>query len=286
MEFEKNSSTIQKAIPLYKYTKHKKLIIGSILFLLILLVFFLLSNIILPAKLAKKSEVTHIGSNYEFDYLRSFTVYEIAYSKSQQMLEVVMEFENENYDGIDDYFYAFSAIGSSTKNTKIDEIFHDSLITVIRITGVKPFDEAELLFAPKYGKLSEATDSQTGIITINKYNANYVDHIDTTKTKVQYLIDRIEIIIKKLEKKLNAENEKLQNLKKQITGLENENIELENNKSFLTNDEISSVDAKIIKNKEMINKTNDAIRQKERQLEELGKQLNEDKLKKEELLKS
>ncbi len=284
MEFEKNDSTMQKAAKLYKYDKHKKLISGIIVAMLIILIFFFLSNLLLPAKLVDKGEVTKIGTEYEFDYLRTFTVYEMSYSRSQQMLEVVMEFANENYDGIDDYYYALSLSGANSKGVRIDESIHDSLITVIRISGVRSFDEAQLLFAPKYGRMEDATDAQTGIITMNKYNLKMVNEINTAKTKVAYLIDRIEIIIENLEKRLIRENNKLEDLQRQIESLKKENIELEDNKSFLTKDELDAVDAKITKNKETINKTNEAKRQKEQQIDYLQKKLNEANSKKEELL--
>lgn len=284
MEFEKNNSTMTKAVKLYKYDKHKKLILGTIVAMLIILIFFFSSNLLLPAKLVKPGEVTKIGTEYEFDYLRNFTVYEMSYSKSQQMIEVVMEFANENYDGIDDYYYALSLSGANSKGVRIDESVHDSLITVIRIYGVTSFDEAQLLFAPKYGRLEDATDAQTGIITMNKYNLRQVDKIDSDKSKVAYLIQRIDIIIEKLEKKVNKERDKLKALKAQIENLKNENIELEENKAYLTSDELATVDEKILKNKETINTTNEAIRQKKRKIEELQKELYETKSKKDELL--
>lgn len=285
MEFERNESTMKKAVKLYKYDKHKKLIEGSIIVVIILLIFFFISKLILPAKLISAEDVTKIGTSYEFDYLRTFTVYDMSYSPSEQTLEIVMEFSNENYDGIDDYYYALSLTGASSKGTEIRELLHDTMITVIQISGVKPFDECQLLFAPQYGSLSEATDAQTGAITINKYNLKIVDKLDSSKSKESYLIDRMEIIIDGLKKQLDAEKDNLHNLQNQMQNLEKENIELEENKVFLTSDELSAVDDKITKNKETINKTNESIRQNEQKVEDLKKKLSEAISKKEELLK-
>ena len=282
MEFEKNSSTMKKAEKLYRYEKHRKLIFGSIGAVLIILLFCFLSNLIFPAKLVSKSDVTKIGTSYEFDSLRSFTVYEISYSKAQEILEVVLEFSNNNFDGVDDYYYALSLTGANSKNIEIDEVMHDTLLTVIRIRGVIPFDEAQLLFAPKYGAMEDATDAQTGICTINKYNLQIVDSL-AVKNKADYLICRIDVIIAKLEKKLKREIDNLQTLNNQIKNLEKENLELEDSKSYLTTDELSSVDDKILKNKETINRTKDTIRQKEQKLESLQDKLNEAKAKKEEI---
>ncbi len=282
MEFEKNSSTMKKAEKLYKYEKHRNLILGSILAVLIILLLCFLSNLIFPAKLVSKSDVTKIGTSYEFDSLRSFTVYEISYAKAQETLEIVLEFSNNNFDGVDDYYYALSLTGANSKNIEIDEVLHDTLLTVIRIHGVKPFDEAQLLFAPKYGAMEDATDAQTGICTINKYNLQMVDSLDTKK-KEDYLVCRIDVIIAKLEKQLKRETDQLQTLHDQVKNLEKENLELEDSKSYLTTDELSSADDKILKNKEIINRTNDAIRQKEAKIESLQDKLDEARAKRDEI---
>lgn len=282
MEFERNSSTMKKAEKLYKYEKHQKLVFGSIGAVLIILIFCFLSNFIFPAKLVSKSDVTKIGIPYEFDSLRSFTVYEISYAKAQETLEVVLEFTNNNFDGVDDYYYALALTGASNKNIKIDEVLHDTLLTVIRIHGVKPFDEAQLLFAPKYGNMEDATDAQTGICTINKYNLQMVNSFDT-KNKADYLICRIDVIIAKLEKQLKRENDNLQALRDRVKNLEKENLAMEDSKSYLTTDELSSADDKILKNKEIINRTKDGIRQKEQKIETLQGKLDEAKSKKEEI---
>ena len=282
MEFEKNSSTMKKAEKLYRYEKHRNLILGSIFAVLIILLFCFFSNLIFPAKLVSKSDVTKIGTSYEYDSLRSFTVYEIAYAKEQETLEIVLEFTNNNFDGIDDYYYALTLTGASNKNITIDEVLHDTLITVIRVHGVKPFDEAQLLIAPKYGAMEDVTDAQTGICTINKYNLQIVDSLDE-KSKADYLICRIDVIIAKLEKQLKRETGNLQDLNDQVKSLENENLALEDSKSYLTTDELSSADDKILKNKETINQTNDAIRQKAQKIESLQEKLDEAKAKRDEI---
>lgn len=282
MEFEKNSSTMKKAEKLYRYEKHRNLILGSIFAVLIILLFCFFSNLIFPAKLVSKSDVTKIGTSYEYDSLRSFTVYEIAYAKEQETLEIVLEFTNNNFDGIDDYYYALTLTGASNKNITIDEVLHDTLITVIRVHGVKPFDEAQLLIAPKYGAMEDVTDAQTGICTINKYNLQIVDSLDE-KSKADYLICRIDVIITKLEQQLKRETDNLQDLNDQVKNLENENLALEDSKSYLTTDELSSADDKILKNKETINQTNDAIRQKAQKIESLQEKLDEAKAKRDEI---
>jgi len=243
------------------------------------------SKLYIPAKLTSKADITHEGTKVEFSENRNFTLVSNKYSPDQKMMEFVIEFENTNFDGIDNYYFVSSIVGGNPKRIVTKEIISDSLITVVRVTNVRKFDEFSLLFAPKKGKVDEIKDQDTGEIIINKYNRREVLHIDIGKTETAYLIERMEASISNLEEQLAKKEETLKKYGKQFDSLNKENEDLDRNSKYYTESEADDARIKQSENNVTILEVQEKIEKLKKSIDELKLELNDAQRKKQNLKK-
>ena len=103
--------------------------------------------------------VTALGVEEEYTENRSVTLVSAEYSKDQEIMEIVLNLKNNNYDNVDTYYYALTAMNEKSSKIKIKEIFNEDLFTVIRLEGVKKnYREIEFMLAPKVGDINEIND--------------------------------------------------------------------------------------------------------------------------------
>lgn len=232
-----------------KKRKSKFYIIGAVV---LVYCFFFLSSLILPAQRTDADHVTKIGEEISFAENRTVTLVDAKYSKEQEMMEVVLHFTNQNYDNVNDYYYALTLTGASTKGLEVQEVYNEDLFTVLRVKDLpKNYTEMTLLFAPKTVELGKVTDDITGSVILNKYNVS-ADTIDVHKGRTEYLAERMNTVIITYEKQLKRQENSLDELLQKKTAIESENSEFEKIKKYMTDQEIEQKELVIIENQERL----------------------------------
>lgn len=225
--------------------------------------FFFLSSFILPQKTTSAEDVTVIGKEINFAENRTVTLVRADYSGEQKMMEIVLYFTNQNYDNVNSYYYAFSLTGASTKGLVVDEVFNEELFTVLRIKDLpKDYGEMTLYFAPKTVEESQITDEITGTVILNQYNVEKKS-IDLNKSRRDYLIERLELVIGEYKTTLERQTKKLEDLQTTAAALETENKEIKENKLYMTDYEIQQREQTIIENEDMLVEVKEEIKLQE-----------------------
>lgn len=255
-----------------KGKKKRNIAIGAVL---CIYTFLFASSFVLPSELSSASEVTEMGSEIEFAENRAVTLVSATYDESKELMELVMNFKNNNYDNIDDYYYAVELAGTSSRGVITNEIYNDNLITVIRVEHLpKNYDEMTFLFAPKAGELTTVTDEMTGEIILNKYNVT-IGSVDLNKSKTDYLIDRMDSIIKNYEKRLERKNKQLKEVENRISALEGEIADLEKNEMYMTEEEIARKQQTILNNQDEIVEAQEELNKYKAQISQIEEDIRE-----------
>lgn len=280
MILERKETDIQRARKLYKKDHSQKGIkIGTFVVILIFIAFFT-SNLYLPASMTTKENVTKINEANSFADDRSFTLLKSRYSKKQKLLEVMIEFKNDSFDGVDKYYYSLDLKGTSQKGIKVKPVVEENVVSVILVSGVKKFDEAELYFAPKKGNIENVKDQDTGEIVLNKYNLEY-GTIDTTKTKNDYMIEKFDLSISALQKKLEKKNDNVHSLESKAGGLNDEIDEYNKNEIYMTESEKEDAAQKISENETSIMELAEQIKNEKQEIKKLQNEISDAKDKRE-----
>ena len=223
----------------HKKTKAKYPIIIAACIVL-MYAFFFTSKLTLPEHISDRTLTTKIGQENDFSENRSCTLVSAKYSESQNVMEVILNLKNENYDNVNDYYYALTSVGEDPADIKINEIYNEDLFTVIRLENLDPsFREINFLIAPKtVADINKVKDENTASIILNKYNVSNVQHIDLDKTKTEYAIERLEGMVGTLNKRLDRQNKKLQELNTQLKALKEEENLLNEESKYMTDSEV------------------------------------------------
>lgn len=222
-------------------------------------VFLFLSKWILPIPVTGKNEVTKIGEDVDFALGRTATLVSAEYDHDKNIMELVVNFTNTNYDGYNDYYYAHEIKKGSSADIILDEVYHEDLLTVLRLENVPAnYSELTLYFAPKYTELENVTDDMTGEFILNKYNV-VEKTLELNKTREAYLEERMNGIIEGYQKTLERQKEKIEKWQYQIESLDAENADLKKNDLYMTDDEIAQKKSLILANEEEIEKLQQRI---------------------------
>ena len=226
------------------------------IFLLVLIIgylFFFTSNMTIPDKITSKEETTKINEVNEYMDGRSCQLLSATYDREQETMEVIVHLTNNTYDGVDSYYIAEKLNNGSTKNLVTREVLDDPLMTVIRISNLKPhYREIQLMLAPKLTSIDKVKDSQTAFITLNKYNVTQ-GTIDLNKTKQDYLAERLQSVLDSYQKEFNDLTRKDNDLEQQIENAKKQNEDLEKNKLYMSSKEIDNANSQIADNEQTIN---------------------------------
>lgn len=258
---------IVKREKLYKNNNaDKKLIIGLILVAAVY-VFFFTSNLTMTPPISSASGTSKIGEEYEFAEKRTVRIADARYSADQKMMEVVLNFTNENHDGINDYYYVIELLNGNSEKVKIEEVYNEELFTVLRFADLKQsYKELTLYFAPKTVEMKDVTDDMTGTIVLNKRNMSY-GKIDTSRTREAYLEERLDGIAESYQTRLEKQEEKLEEYMSRKAALEDENDKLKENEKYMTEREVNENKYNIYENEMEIAELNDLIREQETKIE-------------------
>lgn len=266
----------------YKGSGKTKAPLIAIAVIVLIYAFFFTSKFFINQPVTDAEDVTALGAETEFAENRTFTLCKAIYSPEQEMMEIVIQFNNKNYDNVNDYYYTLTCTGAKSKKMTIKEIYAEELFNVIRIENVpKKYSEIEFLFAPKVVEMSDVTDEITGSIILNENNVKFAK-VKTDKTKESYYKDRLSGVKKVAESNLKKEKKHMAQLKENEKALQSEADDLEKNKKYMTNDEIKEKEAAIKANEEsLINNKNeqrkaaDLIQEYEKELAEAEKRIAE-----------
>lgn len=224
-------------------------------FLLVLIIgylFFFTSNMTIPDKITSKEETTKINEVNEYMDGRTCQLLSATYDREQETMEVIVHLTNNTYDGVDSYYIAEKLNNGSTKNLVTKEVLDDPLMTVIRISNLKPhYREMQLMLAPKLTSINKVKDSQTAFITLNKYNVTQ-GTIDLNKTKQDYLAERLQNVLDSYQKEFNNLSRKDNDLEQQIENATKQNEDLEKNKLYMSSKEIDNANSQITDNEQTI----------------------------------
>lgn len=224
-------------------------------FLLVLIIgylFFFTSNMTIPDKITSKEETTKINEVNEYMDGRTCQLLSATYDREQETMEVIVHLTNNTYDGVDSYYIAEKLNNGSTKNLVTKEVLDDPLMTVIRISNLKPhYREMQLMLAPKLTSINKVKDSQTAFITLNKYNVTQ-GTIDLNKTKQDYLAERLQNVLDSYQKEFNNLTRKDNDLEQQIENATKQNEDLEKNKLYMSSKEIDNANSQIADNEQTI----------------------------------
>ncbi len=205
--------------------------------------FFFTSNLTIPQQI---SQATEIGKESYYAAQRSVTVYDVTYDKQAQLLEVVLALKNETYDNVNDYYF-FPQVSGRRKYgiLTVNPVIQDTLITVLRIEHLKPFDEVKIVFAPKLSEnLDEIPNSVVGSLVFNRTNLKY-EEIQTNRTRSDYLRYRFEAGLKTAQEALAAAKEEKQRILANVDAIEKESEQLTADMKYFTDDEKKQAKAKI-----------------------------------------
>lgn len=255
-----------------KNRKSKFYIIGAVV---LIYCFFFLSSFILPAQRTDQENVTQVGEAVSFAENRTYTLVDAKYSKEQEMMEVVLHFTNQNYDNVNEYYYALTLTGASTKGMVVEEVFNEDLFTVLRVKDVPSnYTEMTILFAPKTVSMDKVTDENTGSIILNKYNV-CESEIDLNKTRTEYLKERMLAVIESYEKQLSNQKKKLEELEQTKEAIMSENEDFEKNKKYMTSQEIQQKELVIIENQDRLVEITEDIEEQKVKIENTKAKISE-----------
>ena len=258
---------------LYSATKRRRTKGRALMVAIALIyVFFFTSKLFIPQTM---SEATDVGVPLTYTPDRGVIIYAATYDKEAELLELVLNFSNSSNDNINKYYFFMKAKGRHKyDNLQIDVIYEDSLITVLRVP-IKKFDEVSLIFAPKVAeKVEDVPSSVVGTLTFNKGNLKY-GHIDTSKSREDYLIYRYESTIASLKSEITNAKSELERLKNRRDALKNENIELEENMQYFTDEEKNAANRKIKANESAREDVNESILATENKIVSLEEKYSE-----------
>ena len=237
--------------------RHRRHVILLVSILLIY-AFFFTSNFTLPQPI---SDATAMDVALRYSPDRSVTIYDAKYYA---------------YDNVNDYYFFLNATGRHRyEGLKVDTVIHDSLITVLRVSGLKPFHEARLIFAPKVSEnLEEIPDSLVGALTFNKGNLKY-ERIDESLTRDDYLTYRFQSVVKTSKEALAAAHKNLEQLLAKQEALKRENEDLTENMKYFTSDEKQAAKAKMKANEKNWTELNLSIAEAEETIKVLQEKYDE-----------
>lgn len=223
-----------------KYKNEKVKMFRIIFFTIVVLVYicFFTSKLWIPPELTSKENVTTLGEEITYcEEERTYKIVSATYDEEKQEFEIVMQLANKSYDGINDYYYAFTLTGAREKHTVTKEILNDSLVAVVRVYNIKDFREMNFYIAPKLSDdISDITDEQTAFLIFNKYNITYAD-IDDNKTAEEYLRDRVQAIYEDYLKDEEKRNNKIKELQQELEAVKQDSIEINESMEYMTYEE-------------------------------------------------
>lgn len=225
----KTEFTSEKLAKLRNKNRNKGLII-SFSMIVLLYIFFFMSPIIF--RTPSEVEYTPIGSKEYLSEGREVSIESWKYSKKQSLMEVMIDIENNAYDGND--FYNYTAYvnfqeASKGKEQLAVEIKLQQINYVVLWLHDVPEDFNSCVVTVYMKDKAETSAS----LYTNYSKVETVNNL-SNKSETEYQIEKIERNISKLRKKIKANNSNISDLQKEIKIIKTHIGEEQDNKSYQT----------------------------------------------------
>lgn len=225
----KTEFTSEKLAKLRNKNRNKGLII-SFSMIVLLYIFFFMSPIIF--RTPSEVEYTPIGSKEYLSEGREVSIESWKYSKKQSLMEVMIDIENNAYDGKD--FYNYTAYvnfqeASKGKEQLAVEIKLQQINYVVLWLHDVPEDFNSCVVTVYMKDKAETSAS----LYTNYSKVETVNNL-SNKSETEYQIEKIERNISKLRKKIKANNSDISDLQKEIKIIKTHIGEEQDNKSYQT----------------------------------------------------
>lgn len=263
---QKGNPEQQEANRLYRKPQRSGKVWYGIGIVLLIYLGFFCSNWILPQQLTPADAVTRPGEAQNFAENRSVRLIKATYSPRQEVMELLLQFTNENYDNVEDYYYALELAGVKAKGLQVEEVFHEPLVTVLRIEDMpRSYQEMQLYVAPKTVPMDQVTDSITGTLILNRHNVTE-GQIDRKQTRTGYLKERLDAVITDYEKIQKRQEDVQAEYETKIAALEAENQEIVENRRYRTDAESRRKEEDRLDNEEQISELRELVREQEQKV--------------------
>lgn len=211
--------------------------------------------------------LTEVGTSFSLNK-RDFTLLKWDYSEEQLMMEICLEIKNVAFDGYDTYRY--EAVDSNGNVAKIEKVVETPDFVVLDISDLqKKWTEVSL-------RVSMMEDADEGGIIRMYTNVNDVertDHIEA-KSKSEYQIERLDILIKDYEKQIEEdknsieeENTYQETITAEIERLSGEIEHQTDEQVKETNELITTAQSKLAESKERVKRAESDITENEEKIQ-------------------
>lgn len=229
MADRKTEFTSEKLAKLRNKNRNKGLII-SFSMIVLLYIFFFMSPIIF--RTPSEVEYTPIGSKEYLSEGREVSIESWKYSKKQSLMEVMIDIENNAYDGKDFYNYTayvnFQEASKGKEQLAVEIKLQQINFVVLWLHDVpKDFNSCVVTVYMK-----DKTETSASLYT-NNSKVETVNNL-SNKSETEYQIEKIERNISKLRKKIKANNSDISDLQKEIKIIKTHIEEEQDNKSYQT----------------------------------------------------
>lgn len=188
------------------------------------------------------------GSSLEFANHRTLTLDRWDYSPEQDLMEVELEIDNPNFDGLDQYVCdVVIRTGSSEQTGTVKTVIAQDDFFVLHIWNVpKNFTELSLRI-----EVNSETVLGTAKLFSNKDDVRRVPVL-TEKTKSEYLKDRVLALTGEYQSQIDLLHKTNQELQEKIQNIQTKNAQLEQDKKYLTERDIQKTNTRIADNESQI----------------------------------
>lgn len=237
MAENKTEFTSAKLAKLRNKNRNRGLML-SFMLIILLYVFFFMSPVIF--RTPSESEYSPIGSKETLGEGREISVESWKYSKKQSLMEVLIDIENNAYDGKDFYDYTayvnFQEASKGKEQLAVEIKLQQINYVVLWIHEVpEDFNSCAVTVYMK-----DKSDDSASLYT----NSKKVETVNklSNKSEAEYQIEKIERNIAKLNKSISSNNKRIRSLRKEITTINSHITEAQNNKSYQTKNEQQKTD--------------------------------------------
>lgn len=188
------------------------------------------------------------GSRLEFADHRTVTLGRWDYSPEQNLMEVELEIDNPNFDGLDKYVCdVVIRTGSGEQTGTVKTVIAQDDFFVLHILNVpKNFTELSMRI-----RVNSETVSGTAKLFSNKDDIRQVEHLHE-KTKSEYLKDRVLALTDEYQSQIGLLRKTNEELGAKIQNIKSKNAQLEQDKKYLTERDIQKTNARIADNESQI----------------------------------
>lgn len=229
MAEKKTEFTSEKLAKLRNKNRNKGLII-SFSMIVLLYIFFFMSPIIF--RTPSEVEYTPIGLKEYLSEGREVSIESWKYSKKQDLMEVMIDIENNAYDGKDFYNYTayvnFQEASKGKEQLAVEIKLQQINFVVLWLHDVP--EDFNSCVVTVYMK--DKTETSASLYT-NYSKVETVNNL-SNKSETEYQIEKIERNISKLRKKIKANNSDISDLQKEIKIIKTHIGEEQDNKSYQT----------------------------------------------------